>query len=426
MPGLRLFAVMLLALGLPAGWALGATTVESRYSKHEYRIPMRDGVRLFTAVYTPKDTSELYPILMTRTPYGIAPYGPGAYRKHLGPSDKFADDKFIFVYQDVRGRFMSEGEWVEMRPEKDVTNGRHDVDESTDTYDSIDWLLKNVPHNNGKVGLVGSSYPGFYTSAGLINAHPALLAASPQAPVSDLYMGDDAYHNGAFFLIANFSFYLAFPKQHNPEAEDNSKPFDYGTDDGYAFHLHMGALNDSEKFFHDGNPYWMDIVKHPNYDDFWKSRNILPHLRNIKPAVLVVGGWFDAEDLSGTLKTFRAIEKQSPATVEKLVMGPWAHGGWIRGSGEKLGDIAFGSRTSEFFQDEIELPFFRHYLKGAPDPGLPKAFMFETGKNVWHKEEQWPPADVAQQKFYFHEQGQLRRESPKEAAGFRRILERSE
>ncbi len=379
---------------------------------------MRDGVRLFTAVYVPKDTSGEYPILMTRTPYGIAPYGPNAYPGHLGPSASFTDDKFIFVYQDVRGRFMSEGEWVEMRPEKDVTHGLHDVDESTDTYDSIDWLLKNVPDNNGKVGLVGSSYPGFYTSAGLINAHPALVAASPQAPVSDLYMGDDAYHNGAFFLMANFSFYQIFRKQNNPESDDNEKPFHYGTSDAYAFYLHMGPLIGSEKYFQYQNLYWTDIIKHPNYDDFWKSRDILPHLKNIRPAVLVVGGWFDAEDLSGTLKTFRAIETQSPATVDKLVMGPWAHGGWIRGSGEKLGDIGFGSRTSEFFQNEIELSFFRRYLKGAPDPNLPKAYVFETGKNRWHKEEQWPPADAAPQKFYFHEHGQLTRESPKEASGF--------
>ncbi len=415
---LRLFALTLVALcGLYAR-AADATTVESHYSKHEYRIPMRDGVRLFTAVYVPKDTSESYPILMTRTPYGIAPYGPSAYPNRLGPSRKFADDKFIFVYQDVRGRFISEGEWVEMRPEKDVTHGARDIDESTDTYDTIDWLLKNVPGNNGKVGLLGSSYPGFYTSAGLINAHPALVAASPQAPVSDLYMGDDAYHNGAFFLIANFSFYLTFPKQHNPEPDGEERDLDYGTDDGYAFYLRMGSLIGSEKYFGNQNPYWTDIIKHPNYDEFWKSRDILPHLKNIKPAVLVVGGWFDAEDLSGTLKTFRAIEKQSPETVDKLVMGPWAHGGWIRGSGEKLGDISFGSRTSELFQDEIELPFFRHYLKNAPDPDLPKAYVFETGKNVWHKEEQWPPPDAAPRKLYFHAHGQLTREGPAEASGF--------
>ncbi len=393
--------------------------IPAHYQKFEYRIPMRDGVNLFTAVYMPKDASQKYPILMTRTPYGVAPYGTNAYPKRLGPSVKFAQDGFIFVYQDVRGRFMSEGEWMEMRPEKDATHGPGDVDESTDTYDTIEWLLKNVPNNNGKVGLVGISYPGFYTSAGMINAHPALVAASPEAPMSDIYMGDDAYHNGAFFLIANFSFYTFFNKQHNPELPEKEKPFDYGTKDGYQFYLRMGSLiNSNEEYLKYKNPYWTDVINHPNYDDFWKSRNVLPHLKNIRPAVLVVGGWFDAEDLSGTLKTFRAIEKQSPETANKLVMGPWVHGGWARGTGDKLGDISFGSETSQFFQDEMELPFFRHYLKGAADPDLPKAYVFETGKNVWRKETQWPPADTAVRRLYFHAHGGLSAVAPTETTGF--------
>ncbi len=398
--------------------------IPAHYTKSEFRIPMRDGVRLFTAVYTPKDTSQKYPILMTRTPYSIAPYGAGKYPERLGPSRKFAEDKFIFVYQDVRGRFMSEGEFVEMRPEKDETNGPNDVDESTDTNDTIDWLIKNVPNNNGKAGLIGISYPGFYTTAGLINAHPALVAASPQAPMSDLYMGDDAYHNGAFFLIANFPFYAFFGKQNNPEMPKPEKwfdygTFDYGTKDGYQFYLQMGSLNNAdEKYFKYRNPYWTDLIRHPDYDDFWKSRDVLPHLKNIKPAVLVVGGWFDAEDLSGTLKTFRAIEKQSPGTADKLVMGPWVHGGWSRTGGEKLGDISFGSKTSDFFQNAIELPFFKHYLKDAPDPDLPKAYVFETGKNVWQKEDQWPPAKAHPMRLYLHAHRALTMEPPAEDAGF--------
>ncbi len=338
----------------------------------------------------------------------------------VGPSLKFAEDKFIFVYQDVRGRYMSEGEWMEMRPEKDATHGRNDVDEATDTYDTIDWLLKNVPNNNGKVGIVGISYPGFYTSAGMINAHPALLAASPEAPMSDIYMGDDAYHNGAFFLIANFSFYTSFfGKQNNPELPQPRERFNYGTNDGYKFYLQMGPLiNSDETYFKYKNPYWTDIIKHPNYDDFWKSRNILPHLKNIAPSVLVVGGWFDAEDLSGTLKTFRAIEKQSPATSDKIVMGPWVHGGWSRGNGDKLGDISFGGNTADFFRDEIELPFFRHLLKGAPDPDLPKAYVFETGKNVWKKEDRWPPADATPQRLYLQFHGGLSADPPVEVDVF--------
>ncbi len=380
---------------------------------------MRDGKRLWTAVYLPKDTSQKYPFLMTRTPYSVRPYGENAYPKRLGPSTKFAEDKFIFVYQDVRGRFMSEGQWFEMSPAKDVKKGSNDVDESSDTYDTIDWLIKNVPNNNGKVGLLGTSYPGFYTSAGMICAHPALVAASPQAPVSDLYMGDDAFHNGAFFLIANFSFYTFFSNQNNPEKPKKEKPFDYGTKDGYGFYLDMGPLvNADEKYFKFKNPYWTDIIKHPNYDEFWKARNILPHLRDIKPAVLVVGGWFDAEDLSGTLKIYQAIEKQSRETVNKLVMGPWVHGGWEWGRGDKLGDISFGSNTAEFFRDEIEFPFFRHYLKDAENPQLPKAYVFETGKNIWQKKNAWPPPDATLQRLYFHGHGELSREAPLEAAAF--------
>lgn len=374
---------------------------------------MRDGVHLFTAVYAPKDTSQKYPILLTRTPYSVEPYGADKFPHHLGPSPKFAEDKFIFVYQDVRGRFMSEGKWMEMRPEKNTG-----IDESTDTYDTIDWLLKNVPNNNGKVGLTGVSYPGFYASAGMINAHPALVAVSPQAPVSDLYMGDDAYHNGALCLEANFSFYLWFGKQQNPTLPTDAHPFEYGPGDGYSFYLKMGPVINSDADFHPKNPYWNDVVKHTTYDEFWRSRDILPHLKNIKPAVLVVGGWFDAEDLAGTLKTFRSLAAQSPDTVDKLVMGPWPHGGWAGPSGDKLGDLSFGSKTAPFFQDQIELPFFDHYLKGAPDPGLPVAYVFETGKNVWHKEAQWPPARAERQRLYLHAHGHLGRELPSETSGF--------
>jgi uncharacterized protein len=401
---------LLLALLLASGTGAG---IRAQYQKYEFRIPMRDGVHLFTAVYVPKDRQQKYPILLTRTPYSVAPYGPDAYPEHLGPSQNFADDKFIFVYQDVRGRYMSEGEWVEMRPETGNT------DESTDTYDTIEWLLKNVPNNNGKVGLWGVSYPGFYASAGMINAHPALVAVSPQAPVSDLYMGDDAYHNGAFFLAANFDFYVDyFNKQKNPTLPEKEKKFDFGTKDGYQFFLHMGSVGNSNKlYFKNSNPYWTDVIEHTNYDSFWQARDILPHLRNIKPAVLVVGGWFDAEDLSGTFKTYRAIQSQSPGTLENFVMGPWCHGCW-QGKGDKLGDISFGSDTGEFFRDQIELPFFRYYLKNAPDPGLPKAYVFETGKNIWRRQDDWPPADSHPKRLYFESQGQLGTNPPTEKTGF--------
>jgi uncharacterized protein len=416
---MRFFLATVLAI---SGWTASAEPafdIPAHYAKYEYRIPMRDGVRLFTAVYAPKNASEKLPILMARTPYSVEPYGPTKFPNHLGPSRKFAEEGYIFVYQDVRGRFMSEGEFVEMRPEKDQPHGPKDVDESTDTYDTIDWLIKNVPNNNGKVGLYGISYPGFYASAGLINAHPALVAVSPQAPIADLYMGDDAYHNGAFFLIANFSFYTDFNKQHNPELPGGEHEFKYGTKDGYKFYLDMGPLvNSNKEYFHYNNPYWTDIIAHPSYDEFWQARDILPHLKNVKPAVLIVGGWFDAEDLSGTLKTYRAIASQSPATDVRIVMGPWVHGGWFRSPGDKLGDIGFGGATAEWFRDEMELPFFRFHLKGAADPQLPKAYMFETGNNSWRAEQQWPPANAVAKRFYFEAQGRLGTDAPQQTSKF--------
>lgn len=398
--------------------ATDASDMSDHYTKYEYRIPMRDGVRLFTVVYVPKNNSQKYPILMTRTPYGVAPYGEHEYPKQLGPSRKFEEDKFIFVYQDVRGRNMSEGEFVEMRPEKDTLQGPRDIDEGTDTYDTVDWLIKNVPNNNGKAGLLGISYPGFYASAGLIHAHPALVAVSPQAPIADLYMGDDSYHNGAFFLIANFSFYTFFNKQHNPELPGAEHEFQYGTNDGYKFYLGMGPLSNSEKLLKPSNPYWTDSIAHTSYDEFWQSRNILPHLKNVKPAVLVVGGWFDAEDFSGTLKTYRAILQQSPSTKATLVMGPWFHGGWFRSTGDKLGKIPFGSNTGDLFRDQVELPFFRHYLKDAADPQLPNAYVFETGKNAWEREDQWPPENATGRRFYLQAGGALTTEAPKENTAF--------
>ncbi len=417
MPSFRLLVLPLFAV--LSAFAAEKFDLPSHYTKFEYRIPMRDGVRLFTAVYVPRDTSTKYPVLLTRTPYGIAPYGADRYPAHLGPSSKFAEDKFIFAYQDARGRFMSEGTFVDDRPICDVYRSNKDVDESTDAYDTIDWLVKNIPNNNGKVGVYGTSYSGFYTDAALIHSHPALLAASPQAPMADLYMGDDAYHNGAFFLIANFSFYQFFEKQDNPQLPKEKKPFDYGTKDGYKFYLNMGPLADSNRpYFHPTNQYWADQIEHTTYDNYWKTRNILPHLKDVTPAVLVVGGWFDAEDLSGTLKTFRAIQAQSSGTPEWLVMGPWYHGGWNGGAGSKLGDISFGADTAGFFRDQIEFPFFRHYLKDGPDADLPKAYVFETGKNVWRKKAQWPPANAHPERFYFGGNGALNREAPDEAAGF--------
>lgn len=392
--------------------------IKSHYTKYEFRIPMRDGKRLFTAVYVPKESSKTYPFLMMRTPYSVAPYGADHYPESLYPGDDFAREGFIFVYQDVRGRWMSEGTWVEMTPVRENKSGPADIDESSDTYDTIEWLLHHVPGNNGMVGLLGISYPGFYTSAGVINAHPALVAVSPQAPVSDLYMGDDAFHNGAFFLAANFGFYAGFHRQDHPQKPKHESEFDYGTEDGYKFYLNLGSIKEAEKYFKYSNPYWTDQVAHPDYDSFWKERDILPHLKNIKPAVLVVGGWFDAEDLSGTLKTYRRIEESSPGAANSIVMGPWFHGGWAHGEGSKLGDVDFGSNTAEFFRSQIQLPFFLHYLKDAPDPKLPEAWMFETGTNQWRQYAHWPPDQAKRERLFLHGGGRLNTEPARADEGF--------
>lgn len=324
------------AVAQPASSPL-ASFIRESYSKFEYRIPMRDGVKLFTSVYIPKDVfsaAKTYPIMMSRTPYTVRPYGPDQFRDNLGPSELFAREKFIFVYQDVRGRYMSEGKFVNIRPHN-PNKGPKDTDESTDTYDTIDWLIKNVPGNTGKVGMWGISQPGFYVSAGMIDAHPALVAASPQAPVTDYYLGDDNFHNGAFMLAANFRFYLGFyPREDGPMLPPAATPFNFGTPDGYDFFLKMGSLADSdEKYFKHKNPYWLQNLDHTTYDAEWQSRSIWKHLKNIKPAVMTVGGWFDAEDLQGPLRTHEFMEKNSPPPVDMLVMGPWTHGGFSRGDG---------------------------------------------------------------------------------------------
>ena len=390
--------------------------IREHYTKHEFRIPMRDGVKLFTAVYVPKDASQPYPFLIVRTPYSVRPYGADQYPKRLGPAPSFERDGFIFVAQDARGRFLSEGSFIEVTPHKDVKKSATDVDESTDTYDTIEWLLHHVPNNNGKAGIWGISYPGFYAAAGIIDSHPALKAASPQAPVTDLYMGDDAYHNGAFMLEANFGFYTFF----KPRADIAPPPavfprFDYGTTDGYDYFLQMGPLSNARKLLKDKISYWDDQVIHPDYDDFWKARNISAHMKNVHCAVLTVGGWFDAEDLVGPRKIFRSVAESNPGTSSKLVIGPWVHGGWAATDGDHLGDVSFAAKNSDFYNDRILLPFFRQYLKDAEDAKLPVAYMFETGTNVWRKYPSWPPKNTESRALYLHDGGQLSFDPPGDA-----------
>ncbi|HEY0133760.1 MAG TPA: CocE/NonD family hydrolase, partial [Nannocystis sp.] len=347
-----------------------AAYVPAHYSKQELRIPMRDGVELFTAVYTPKDTSKTWPILLRRTPYSCAPYGADAYPPALGPSAPFAEAGYIFVYQDVRGAFMSGGEFLDVRPHNPNKAGPKDIDESSDTFDTIAWLIEHVPANNGRVGIYGISYPGFYAAAGMIDAHPALFAASPQAPIADWFF-DDFHHHGAFFLPHSFNFYAGFGQPRPAPKTTWNKGFVHGTPDGYQFFLDVGPLKNLDAKHLKGQiAFWNDLTSHPNYDEFWQARNLLPHLKKVAPAVLTVGGWFDAEDLYGPLHIYEAVERQNPGITNLLVMGPWGHGGWSRTTGERMGDIVFGSPTSEHYQKTIELPFFEHHLKGAATPGL--------------------------------------------------------
>ena len=399
-----------------------AAEIRARYTKYEFRIPMRDGAKLFTAVYVPKDAapSKTYPFLIERTPYSVGPYGADNYPKRLGPARSFVADGFIFVYQDVRGRFQSEGTFIEVTPHKEVKKGTQDVDESTDTYDTIDWLLKNVPNNNGKAGIYGISYPGFYAAAGMPDSHPALKACSPQAPVTDLYMGDDAYHNGAFMLEANFGFYTFFkPRaglEYPPKEWDN---FDYGTNDGYDFYLAMGPLSNAKKLYlKDMNFYWDDQVRHPNYDEFWKSRNISAHMKNVHCAVMTVGGLFDAEDLQGPYKIFNSVAAMSPDTPNRIVEGPWVHGGWAYTNGDHLGPVNFAGDNSAYFNDQVLLPFFQQYLKDAGDAKLPSALIFETGTNVWRRYETWPPKNTQTKTLFFQSGGTLAFEPANEKPGY--------
>src|SRR6266567_1416759 len=397
--------------------------VRSHYTKFEFRISMGDGKRLFTAVYMPKTSAfpgdpGPYPFMMDRTPYSVGPYGEDQYPRALGPSEEFQKAGYIFVYQDVRGRYMSEGTFVEMHPHIDDKKSPQDVDDASDTHDTIDFLLKNVPNNNGKVGIWGISYPGFYTSASIIDSHPALVAASPQAPMTDLFLGDDAYHGGAFMLSANFGFYTFFKPNQNPEMPKTGPAFDFGTHDSYKFYLDAGNIATLDKLYLKGSNWlFNDQARHNTYDAYWQARDLSRHMKNVKCAVLVVGGWYDAEDLSGPYRTFNAINKFNPDTPATLVEGPWVHGGWARTDGSHLGDVQFNAKTSEYFREQVQFPFFEHYLKGKSAGAQPKAVVFETGTNVWRHFDAWPPKEAAPKTLYFHAGGKLSFDPPSDADG---------
>ena len=390
-----------------------ADYIKSHYTKSEVMIPMRDGVKLFVCIYEPKDKKQKYPIMFDRTPYSVGPYGAANFKTSLGPDELFAREGYIFVYGDVRGRYMSEGQYEDVRPYIPNKKGNQ-IDETTDTYDTVEWLIKNVPNNNGRVGVYGISYPGFYTSMAGIDGHPAIKAISPQAPVSDWFHGDDMHHNGALFLAQNFSFFTGFgqPRPVPTSNNDYVKPFNYGTEDGYQYYLSVGGLRNFgdayEKQLGVRIAFWDEMMRHPDYDQFWKERNIFPNLRNIHAAVMTVGGWYDNEDLFGALGTYQSIEKQNPGIFNVLVMGPWFHGGWARSDGDWLGTAYFGMKTAVYYREHFELPFFNHFLKDKGDISeIKEVNVFDTGANRWADLPNWSPTVSTDTPLYLMSDGKL-------------------
>ncbi|MCD9188472.1 MAG: CocE/NonD family hydrolase [Pyrinomonadaceae bacterium] len=391
-----------------------AKYIQENYTKREVMIPMRDGVKLFTAIYEPKDKAQKYPILLNRTPYTVAPYGADKFKGSLGPSALYAREGYIFAYQDVRGKTMSGGEFMDVRPDIDNKTPK-DIDESTDAYDTIDWLVKNVANNNGRVGTYGISYPGFYTSAGSIDSHPALKACSPQAPIGDWFKGDDMHHNGALFLAQNYSFFRFFGQYRPTPNFDFSHLKDWNgrdTEDGYDYFRSLGGLRETADSYEKGLgvriKFWDDMMAHPTYDEYWKARNILPKLKNIKCATMTVGGWYDNEDLYGALQTYQHIERQNPGIFNVLVVGPWDHGGWSRNDGDWLGTAYFGEKTGKYYRENLELPFFNHFLKDKGDISrLKEVNLFDTGAHQWKAFDEYNPTNGTDTALYLTANGGL-------------------
>ena len=382
--------------------------IREKYEKHEYQIKMRDGVKLFTSVYSPRDKSKKYPILLLRTPYSVAPYGADNYTRILSALKEFADEGFIFVFQDVRGRYMSEGKYDNMRAYIPNKKDKNQVDESSDTFDTIDWLVKNIDNNNSKVGIWGISYPGFYAIMGTLDAHPNLVCASPQAPISDWFIGDDMHHNGAFSVLMSFNFFKQFGIPRPEPLKKYPPAVDYPSPDAYNFfrdHTPIKKLND--EILKNQIPFWDTMSNHGNYDYYWKSRSNLQYMKNIKPALLIVGGWYDAEDMYGPLHIYKTVEKNDKDNNTRIIMGPWTHGSWAYVKGDSLGDFYFGSNTAEYYRKEILLPFFKYYLKGEGNLSLNDAYVFDTGKNMWSNYDSWPPKNATVTKYFLSQKKHL-------------------
>lgn len=404
--------LLLLAAPLPLG-AQGTYFVKQHYSKFEYMIPMRDDVRLFTEVYIPKDHSQDYPILLKRTPYGLGSYGPERYKSSLGPSAGFAREGYIFVYQDIRGKFRSEGIFEHHSPYIRNKASPLETDEASDAYDTIEWLLEHIPGHNGRVGQWGISYAGWLAVMGMIEPHPALRASSPQASPANQYIGDDYYHNGAFRLMYAFDWTWQCAQVREGPTETEIGEYEYGTADGYRFFLDLGPIsNVNDKCFYGRIPMWNELIEHWTYDEYWQSKNVLKDLKSVLHPVLNVVGWFDAEDFYGPLGIYATIEANSPSNQSTLVIGPWSHGGWVYRPGDSLGNIRFGSDTAVYYREQIELPFFNHYLKDKGDLDLPEALVFETGADQWRSYDSWPPPDVRVRNLYLHPKHNLSFEAP--------------
>jgi putative CocE/NonD family hydrolase len=413
-----LITALLFILFANAQYEQDSAWIRDNYTKKEVYIPMRDGVKLFTAIYIPKDVTEKHPILMGRTPYSCNPYGENKFHPNLWARHTryYARENYILVYQDVRGRWASEGTFVDVRPFNPNKKTSQDIDEASDTYDTIDWLIKNIENNNGNVGVTGISYPGFYSTMAALSGHPALKAVSPQAPVTDWFMGDDFHHNGAFFVLDGWSFYsmgFGYPRP-VPTKVAPTPTIKIPDNDNYATYLQIGALKNFMKLTGDSVAFWKDLYAHPNYDAWWQARNIRNFVNNVPPntATLLVGGLYDAEDCFGAWRTYGAIE-QKAKNNNRLVMGPWYHGQWASSDGTHLGNVRFGSNTSIWYQNHIEIPFFNYYLKGKGDISkLAEATVFFSGANEWKQFDNWPPADKKDERIYLQADGKLGWDKP--------------
>ncbi|MBS0420073.1 MAG: CocE/NonD family hydrolase [Proteobacteria bacterium] len=413
----RFLALLTLILGLAAAAGAVEGDVAAHYLKNEYDIEMRDGVHLHTIVYTPKDSSRRYPILLRRTPYSVKPYGPGRFHdpKDLAPSEEFVTSGYIFVLQDVRGRFKSEGKWDNYRLRR---HGRSGIDESTDTYDTIEWLLHHIKGHNGRVGQWGISHDGWMTVQSVMNPHPALKAASPQATTADAFFGDDFHDNGAFMTqILEWIYYMSESSNARGERAELPTPdLHYTTPWDYDFFLHAGPTDQINTKYFGGRleKQWDEAIQHPDYDDYWRERNALEPLGNVRVPVLNVLGWYDTFDAYGSMATYLEIKKRNPRSVNTVVAGPWRHGGWLRDDGASLGDVKFGARTSDYYQKEVVFPFFQYYMKDEGNWSSPEAVMFETGRNAWHRFDQWPPKGVTHESVYLRANGALSMQKPTE------------